>query len=89
MSDCKFSFVAKTTKMWSLVYGLLDFGFGSLNKGEYQDGDVYKENDITSYMGVLYISKEDNNSDTPPSAKWRLFLNDPQNSNRYYIGEEI
>ena len=38
--------------------------------GEYQNGTSYKINQLVSYNNNLYLSKEDNNTTTPPSDKW-------------------
>lgn len=40
--------------------------------GEYQNGTSYKINQLVSYNNNLYLSKEDNNTTTPPSDKWLL-----------------
>ena len=40
--------------------------------GEYQNGTSYKINQLVSYNNNLYLSKEDNNTTTPPSNKWLL-----------------
>lgn len=40
--------------------------------GEYQASTSYKINQLVSYNNNLYLSKEDNNTTTPPSDKWLL-----------------
>ena len=37
--------------------------------GEYQNGTSYKTNQLVSLNNNLYLSKEDNNTTTPPSDK--------------------
>ena len=44
--------------------------------GEYQNGTSYKINQLVSYNNNLYLSKEDNNTTTPPSDKWLLINKD-------------
>lgn len=44
--------------------------------GEYQNGASYKTNQLVSLNNNLYLSKEDNNTTTPPSAKWLLLDKD-------------
>ena len=40
--------------------------------GEFQQGTSYNINQLVSYNNNLYLSKEDNNTTTPPSDKWLL-----------------
>ena len=59
--------------------------------GEYQNGTSYKINQLVSYQNNLYLSKEDNNTTTPPSDKW-LLLNEDFASidlNDYYTKLEV
>ena len=44
--------------------------------GEYQNGTSYNINQLVSYNNNLYLSKEDNNTTTPPSDKWLLINKD-------------
>lgn len=44
--------------------------------GEYQQGTSYKINQAVSLNNNLYLSKEDNNTTTPPSNKWLLLNED-------------
>ena len=44
--------------------------------GEYQNGTSYNINQLVSYQNNLYLSKEDNNTTTPPSDKWLLINKD-------------
>ena len=44
--------------------------------GEYQNGTSYKTNQLVSLNNNLYLSKEDNNTTTPPSNKWLLLDKD-------------
>jgi len=39
-------------------------------KGEHTEGQNYDKADIVKKNSILYFSLEDNNTDTPPSAKW-------------------
>jgi len=39
-------------------------------KGKHSSGNSYNIGDVVSLDGEFYISEEDNNTDTPPSAKW-------------------
>lgn len=52
---------------------LLDFKTGSTYP-EWTAG-TYAKGDIVVYKKVLYESKQDSNTDTPPSSKWALYLN--------------
>lgn len=44
--------------------------------GEYQQGSSYRINQAVSLSNNLYLSKEDNNTTTPPSNKWLLLNED-------------
>lgn len=44
--------------------------------GEYQQGNTYRINQAVSLNNDLYLSKEDNNTTTPPSNKWLLLNED-------------
>lgn len=44
--------------------------------GEYQQGTTYRINQAVSLNNDLYLSKEDNNTTTPPSNKWLLLNED-------------
>ena len=44
--------------------------------GEFQQGTSYKTNQLVSLNNNLYLSKEDNNTTTPPSDKWLLLDKD-------------
>lgn len=44
--------------------------------GEYQAGTTYRINQAVSLNNNLYLSKEDNNTTTPPGAKWLLLNED-------------
>ena len=59
--------------------------------GEYQNGTSYKINQLVSYNNNLYLSKEDNNTTTPPSDKWLLLNEDfaSINLNDYYTKLEV
>ncbi len=54
-----------------LINSLKPIVLGALNyKGEYVQGQVYNLNDSVSIEDIKYISKIDNNTDTPPSQNW-------------------
>ena len=59
--------------------------------GEYQNGTSYKTNQLVSLNNNLYLSKEDNNTTTPPSDKWLLLDKDfaSINLNDYYTKLEV
>lgn len=44
--------------------------------GEFQNGTSYKTNQLVSLNNNLYLSKEDNNTTTPPGDKWLLLDKD-------------
>ena len=44
--------------------------------GDFQQGTSYNINQLVSYNNNLYLSKEDNNTTTPPSDKWLLINKD-------------
>ena len=44
--------------------------------GDYQNGTSYNINQLVSYNNNLYLSKEDNNTTTPPNDKWLLINKD-------------
>lgn len=44
--------------------------------GEFQQGTSYKTNQLVSLNNNLYLSKEDNNTTTPPGDKWLLLDKD-------------
>ena len=61
------------------VSGLLDQTIDGLRTykpfeyvGDYQNGTSYNINQLVSYQNNLYLSKENNNTTTPPSDKWLL-----------------
>ncbi|MGB3750034.1 MAG: hypothetical protein WA945_00540, partial [Arcobacteraceae bacterium] len=46
---------------------------GAINyKGEYVPGETYGKNESVSILDTSYVSKIDNNEDTPPSTNWRF-----------------
>ena len=59
--------------------------------GEYQNGTSYKTNQLVSLNNNLYLSKEDNNTTTPPSDKWLLLDKDfaSIDLNDYYTKLEV
>lgn len=59
--------------------------------GEYQQGTSYNTNQLVSKDNNLYLSKEDNNTTTPPSAKWLLLDKDfaSIDLNDYYTKLEV
>lgn len=59
--------------------------------GEFQQGTSYKINQLVSKDNNLYLSKEDNNTTTPPSDKWLLLNEDfaSINLNDYYTKLEV
>lgn len=59
--------------------------------GEFQQGTSYKTNQLVSLNNNLYLSKEDNNTTTPPSNKWLLLDKDfaSIDLNNYYTKLEV
>lgn len=59
--------------------------------GEYQTNTPYKINQLVSLNNDLYLSKEDNNTTTPPSDKWLLLNEDMVNIDLtdYYTKLEV
>ena len=80
------------------VSGLLDQTIDGLRTlkpfeyvGEYHNGTSYKTNQLVSLNNNLYLSKEDNNTTTPPSDKWLLLDKDfaSIDLNNYYTKLEV